>query len=160
MSWTWKQGSRKHAHVSRAFFAAVKWNCGSVKWNWNSGEKNWGGERALETCQRDSENNLQIWACIKYICKEICINKYRCIYIYIHIFIYEDRNYRKKIRTRYRHKEIDMHIQAQELHNGEVHMLKAVACCVWWHPMEVYWAANIHDINASDLGLCSRHWLL
>jgi hypothetical protein len=52
-------------------------------------------------------------------------NKYRCIYIY------EERIYRKKMRTRYRYKEIDMHIQAQELHNGEVHMLKAVACCVW-----------------------------
>ena len=27
--------------------------------------------------------------------------------------------------------QIDMHIQAQELHNGEVHTKKAVACCVW-----------------------------
>jgi hypothetical protein len=40
----------------------------------------------------------------------------------IYIYTYEERKYRKKIRTRYRHKEIDMHIQAQELHNGEVHM--------------------------------------
>ena len=49
----------------------------------------------------------------------------------MYIYIYEERIYRKKMRTRYRYKEIDMHIQAQELHNGEVHMLKAVASCVW-----------------------------
>ena len=54
------QGSGNHARVSGAFFGAVKRNCGSVKWNWNSGEKNWGGARALETCQKDRENNLQI----------------------------------------------------------------------------------------------------
>jgi hypothetical protein len=73
------QGNGKHAHVSGAFFAAVKWNCGSVKWNWNSGEKNWGGARALETCEKDRENNIQIRAYKKYICIDTYIYICMCI---------------------------------------------------------------------------------
>ena len=148
------QGSRKHAHVSGTFFAAVKWNCSNVKWNWNSGEKNWGGARArAREIEKIIYRHRHIW--------NTCVYIYIQMYIYIYYYIWRKKTQKENQNTistqRGRHAYTGT--GAAQWRGSYV---KAVACCVWWHPMEVYRAANIHGISASDLGLCSghHHWTI